>query len=517
MLDETKLLESCEIIYNRNNYFENYTLQTIGRRIKDINSMSAYDQTVLKNYIQSSLNEDIASIENKLAQITKLNIKDVHTILTQTVSDGINYYQPLYDYRGLKNLDFANNKAAQKIVEHFYKETAGTMINLSKTKALAFDRYNSKGEVIGSIPFKGAIEKAYGDAVMAVTNGTVDFQTAMRETIKNIGGSGVRVQYPRTTRNLNTCIRANILYGAKKAAMAYDEYVSNELGCDGIEIEYHPHPRESHSFMGGKIYSLNGRKTVNGVTYEDASEALARLEDYGCLHTKSGVILGVSVPRYDEKWIEEQKEKDKELIEYDGQFKTKNEWQIKQRKLENATRKQYNTMQMAKVSGNNILAKDCEDKINIFKDKYTDLCDKVGLEKRYNRMASYNSRSSSIKPLTYNKNDGIIRNDIQIYKSLGAAAFRDTVKLPNGNKGKIKEGSKITKVVTFAGEGTNKPIKVANHLEKQYNVPASEWKKSRGDGYVICDDGIERHAELHWFESEKTGRIKMKVKRYFDD
>ncbi len=120
--------------------------------------------------------------------------------------------------------------------------------------------------------------------------------------------------------------------------------------------------------------------------------------------------------------------------------------------------------------------------------------------------------------LTNSTNSGKIeKNKITISTNSDAATFIDTVSLPNGNKGKIKEESNITKVVTFAGKGTNKELKVAKHLEKQYNVPKSEWKHSRGDGYVICDDGKTRHAELHWFESDKTGKIKMKVKRYFDE
>lgn len=120
---------------------------------------------------------------------------------------------------------------------------------------------------------------------------------------------------------------------------------------------------------------------------------------------------------------------------------------------------------------------------------------------------------NSDKLFANRQNGGII----DIGKSLGAASFRDTVLLPNGTKGRLKENSTITKVVDFAGKGTQKELRVANFLEKQYNVPKSEWKHTRGNGYIICDDGKVRHAELHWFESKQTGRVKMKVKRYFDD
>lgn len=132
-----------------------------------------------------------------------------------------------------------------------------------------------------------------------------------------------------------------------------------------------------------------------------------------------------------------------------------------------------------------------------------------------------------VKDMTYEEwrkridktvSNGIIKSsDIEIGKSVGAAAHRDKVNLPQGGYGKVAEGTRITKVVTFAGKGTNKKVKVAEFLSKQYGVPASEWKKVRGDGYVETQDGIVRHAELHWFESDETGRVKMKVKRYFND
>lgn len=107
-------------------------------------------------------------------------------------------------------------------------------------------------------------------------------------------------------------------------------------------------------------------------------------------------------------------------------------------------------------------------------------------------------------------------NDIEIGRSLGAAAFRDNVKLPNGKIVKVTEGSKITKVFTFAGKGAKKPLWVAEALAEQYGVDAERWTHKRGDGYVDVD-GKSKHAELHWFEHPDIGRIKMKVKRYFED
>lgn len=103
--------------------------------------------------------------------------------------------------------------------------------------------------------------------------------------------------------------------------------------------------------------------------------------------------------------------------------------------------------------------------------------------------------------------------EIEIGRSVGAKAHTDEVKLLDGSFGKLEEGTKIVKVVSFAGKGSKKTLRVANYLEKRYNVPAEEWSHKRGEGFVNEGKGIITKNELHWFESNATGRIKMKVKR----
>lgn len=69
------------------------------------------------------------------------------------------------------------------------------MINLSRTKAIGFDKYDEFGNVIGHTPLKGAYEQAISSAVTAVSSGTADFNSAMKKTVEELGGSGVKVTY----------------------------------------------------------------------------------------------------------------------------------------------------------------------------------------------------------------------------------------------------------------------------------------------------------------------------------
>lgn len=312
------------------------------------------------------------------------------------------------------------------------------------------------------------------------------------------------------TRSLDAVIRQNMLYAVKEMQKDIDETTGAVVGCDGFEVNFSSVCRPSHAFMEGRMFSYKGDRIVDGKLYPDGAEALERLEDYGCRHRKTGVILGISEPRYSAKEIAEKNRKASETVEYDGEEKTRYEWIQKQRAIERAVRTQKTTAEMAHAAGDTAGEEKCKARIKALKARYDDLTEKVGLTPDRERM-----RVTML--LTNAGGGGIIMGDIRIHKGVGAAPFRDDVLLPSGNKGKIKEDSTITKVVAFAGKGTNKELRVAKYLEQQYDVKAEEWKHCRGDGYVVCNDGKTRHAELHWFECDSVGRIKMKVKRFFDD
>lgn len=391
-IDDKRLQELADkTIFARTNEFNDYVLRTIGRRIKATGRASAADQTALNN--MKNISGDMAKIKKKLAETMELNVADVEAILTQTVTEGVNSYKPLFDFKGAEFIPFEQNEYAKFLVNHWAQETCEKMINLSRTKALCFDKYNALGEVIGTTPLEGAFQQAIDEAVMAVSTGTTDFNTAMKKTVERLGGSGVRVDYGNNiTRGLPGMVRSNLLYGAKQAAQAYDEYIGEQIGCNGFEVDYHPGPRLTHAFMGGVMYSYNGDVVIDGVKYEDGSEALERLKDHGCLHFKMGVILGVSEPRYDKDWLEQQKKKDTELIEYNGKQKTMYQWKQGARRLETAVREQRDIAYMAKESGIKSLENQAKGKIADYRTAYDDLCDKVGIEKRYDRMATFPSQ-----------------------------------------------------------------------------------------------------------------------------
>lgn len=110
---------------------------------------------------------------------------------------------------------------------------------------------------------------------------------------------------------------------------------------------------------------------------------------------------------------------------------------------------------------------------------------------------------------------GIIKTDEVIGRSVGAAGKNYPVKLPDGNHSKFAEGSTISKIKVFAGDGTDTPIRNAIYLECDYGIPVEKWQKVRGEGTVVFE-GKKRIAEIHWYEADNE-KYDMKVKRWLDE
>jgi spore coat polysaccharide biosynthesis predicted glycosyltransferase SpsG len=177
--------------------------------------------------------------------------------------------------------------------------------------------------------------------------------------------------------------------------MEYSNMIGEELGCDGIEIDYHSNPRPSHEEMQGQQYSIVGEKTINGVTYLDAYDEgidskdgeSGLLNDYGCLHYKTPIILGVSEPRYSKKELAKLKEQDKKTYDIDGKTVTGYEATQMMRRLETAIRNEKSIKNMAQSGDSKKLVKDCNAKIKAYQAKYEEITNITGFAKETKRMS----------------------------------------------------------------------------------------------------------------------------------
>ena len=381
MADISKLEQQANFLMQNVSGWETSTLERIGKRIKKYGKFSLADVKSINNI--ATVKQDMDAITKELAKVTRYNISQIEQMYADLLTEQHLANQPLYDYRGKKFVPFKDNRELQAIARAYAKTTGETMINLAKTKALCV--LGANGKPIG-------MQKYYTDvldkAVMQVTTGATDFHTAMRDSIIELGGSGVRVDYGGgVTRRLDTVVRQNLLWGAKKASIEYNDMIGEELGCDGIEVDWHSNPRPSHEFMQGKQYVLGKARTINGVHFESADEALERLQDYGCLHFKTPIICGVSEPRYSEQELKRLNEQNAKTYEIGGKTVTGYEATQMQRRLETAVRNEKTTRELARASGDKSLVKRCNERIKAYQGKYAEITEITGIPEDKKRMS----------------------------------------------------------------------------------------------------------------------------------
>lgn len=308
----------------------------------------------------------------------------------------ISYAEPFYKAKGKAFIPYENNTKLQRYVKSLAKQTVDEYKNITQHTAFAvFDKGGNiaplfeanNGKVATSL--SETYTKVIDYAVTKVQTGVTDYKSAMRSALKALADSGIRtVDYATGySRRLDSAVRQNILWGIKQCNQNTADQIGEDFGADGYEISYHSHPRPSHEDMGGKTYAKGKARTVNGVYYPSFEErAKALLEEYGCLHFKFSVLLGVSTPAHTKEQLAKLKADDKKTFEFEGKEYTKYEASQMMNKIESRVKKLKDRANIAAAAGDDDLRREVQYNINLLTNKYTKLADASGLPTKMEKM-----------------------------------------------------------------------------------------------------------------------------------
>lgn len=376
-------------IIEQQNYEQEYSnriaewdLISVGMICKELGKIGKMTPEQAKKYDAEKQAKKIEkAIIGALATTILLNIKSLSKTYKSILDGVFKESEYLYKYRGV----IADDKIPQKIIKQYAKKSGADFIEFAKTKAIkVLDGQNP-------VALRSHILKSFNEASNIVIDGKADFYTSMRKSVLELGGSGMRVEYPNgLTRRLDTVVRQNMLYNGKMASAEYSRKIGEELNCDGIEITFSVNPRPSHRFMEGKQYAKYHTKKVNGVLYEGAEDkgVYDRLyEDYNCHHREIPIILGISEPTYTPEELARLKAENEKQYTIgkstgDGYF-----WSQRMRQLETETRRAKDQIYALKSFGNSETEiAELNQKINMYKSKYDEICNVTGIVPEYNRM-----------------------------------------------------------------------------------------------------------------------------------
>lgn len=444
MLDEQTLQALPEGIALRLRRLNEEILESLGERIEKIGKLKPSDLHKLKQLRSSGT--DVSKFIDRLSSITDKSVAEIYSMFEAASKEDYANYEMLYQSRGLEYIPYDKNIALHRYVMSMAKLTADTYIDMANTAA--FMRYDSMGNKVLT-----SLSRTYQDvtdkAITAVTTGTKDYQSAMRQTIRELADSGIRTAYTPLqdkssgkvvdyatgySRRLDTAVRQNILYGLKQCNLGIAELVGKEIGADGWEVSYHSGARPTHVDMGGQQYADGPGVTVNGTYYPPFSDVAHLLNDYNCYHFKTAIILGLSEPTYSKSELSRLKAEDAKTITYEGKTYTRFEATQVQRRLESSARNAKDRQTIAKAAGDDILRRQEQERINQIAQKYHEFSRAAGLPTKmermstagYHRVKSVSEVGNSI--LTTGINNGNIKLDNKTVRHLYVKRVKD---IPN--------------------------------------------------------------------------------------
>ncbi len=310
--------------------------------------ISTYDYWIPAVEHQAKMLEEAGMVREeilaRLKMLTGRTDKELRQLMQEAGTAALKSDDAVYRRQGLNPPPVSASEDLQKVLQAGYKKTAGTFRNLTLTTART-----------AAHQFEQALDRAY----MQITLGGMDYNTAIRNTIKQLSAEGVgAIQYPTGRRDtIEVAVRRAVVTGVNQTALRLQESRADEMGADLVEVSAHAGARPSHAEWQGGIYSRSGKNRK----YPDFVKTTgygtgAGLGGWNCSHSFRPWFEGMS-RTYDKALLKEYQAKD---YEYNGVRMTEYEALQEQRRIERGIRRwkrEKNAMEAAGLDSSEASAK----------------------------------------------------------------------------------------------------------------------------------------------------------------
>lgn len=355
----------------------NYVVQRICERIRKIGDIGTADAYRLKTAIEYA-GADIKAIEKEVARIMGTNQQEIERLFEEVAKENVEFANTFYKARNMDLLQrYTSRSALTSFVDAVKRQALDGTANISNTYMIGFKR----GKQI--IPLREYYISTIDRAITYVQTGVVDYQSAMRSTVREMAQSGLRrvTWESEYSRRLDSSARMNILEGVRRLNSQMMEETGREFGADGVEISAHGLCAPDHRDIQGKQYSKE--------EFERLNRRLERpIGTLNCQHFITPIILGVSKPVYSRKELAEINKRSAERIEYKGQKMSRYEASQKQRQIETAIRYAKDERDAMIAAGDKLGAAQARKKSAALGAEYKRFCEQAGLTPRPERTRS---------------------------------------------------------------------------------------------------------------------------------
>lgn len=351
-----------------------YVVSTICKRIGVIANRMKEGKTEYKTATEYAL-QDMSLIKKAIEKSRKYGKKEIENIFNKLAAANVDFANDFYEYRDMPKIEgYTKNPALKPLVDDMKKTTEEGFRNISKTTAIGMTDKDGNFKSI-----RQTYVRIIDDAVEAVRLGEQDFYTVMRDKIKQLAKSGIRVNFDSGyTRRLDSQVKMNMQDGIRQLNHQMQEQVGKEFDADGWEISVHALCAPDHQDVQGKQYSKK--------EYERLNRRLERpIGEMNCRHYATPIILGVSKPVYSDKELRDYNNRSNEKVSYKGKEYTRYEASQIQRKYETVIRQARLEQQAAKDATDTEEANRQKTRVTLLMSDYKRFSKSVGLTARAER------------------------------------------------------------------------------------------------------------------------------------
>ena len=309
-------------------------LEDIARRLAGLDYLSAAWQA--QRLIEAGLLYE--EVLERLMKLTGQSEAVLRQIFQEAGVTAMRFDDAIYRAAGLDPLPLNLSPQMQEVLSIGLQKTQGLLRNLTLTTVV-----NSQELFID------ASDLAY----MQVSTGALDYNTAIREAVREVAGKGLEVIYFESGHRdkVDVATRRAVLTGVSQTAGQLTEKRADEMGTDLVQTSAHIGARnkgdvpENHEMWQGRVFTRGN--DLENTEYPNFYEVtgygtITGLYGVNCRHSHFPFFKGISENFYDPTILDDYANKKvsyngKQMSFYDGtQYQRRIEREIRKAKREAA-------------------------------------------------------------------------------------------------------------------------------------------------------------------------------------
>lgn len=376
-MTDRELEKAIALITDRLDEVNALYIRKVASQIKQIGELGPTNVNRIVTMIDMGV--DVGEINTKLQEATGLNIQALNMIYQRALEDVYTdprFARVLQADTGGQTAQRARDRLTQ-YVRTVAQQSAQTMLNLSNTTAV-------------STPYKEAIDKA----VLAVSSGLTDYQSATRQVIRELGYNGLQVHYASGYhRRLDTAVRQNVIDATNQIAQQGSILMGEVLGYDAYEISAHMNSAPDHEPVQGRVFlKAEFEKMQAGEDFVDTEghhySGFSRpIGEWNCRHIAMSFSTQYSKRKWSDAQLRAWAAQNAQGCTLDGRHYSLYQADQRMRQIETEVRRWKDAANAARIAGDKAEQVNCQRHINALAAKYAKVAQESGLPTRKERMS----------------------------------------------------------------------------------------------------------------------------------